>query len=408
MSATSVGDNTGFYHDLQAVSAFSDLMDLNSYKQVPDDWYVLVADIEGSTRAIENNRYQDVNTLGASCIIAVLNACERLNIPYIFGGDGASLCVPPEYLEVSLAALKGTAAISEQAYNLKLRTGFVPVSVLSADNIPLLVNKLQISPGATQASFTGGGLQAAENWLKQCPDRYGIPDYIVPDADFSGLQCRWDRIPSPKEETVSVLIEARCDTLEQQTRTYRRLMEHITEIYGNREEHHPLQPEKLQMTYSEEKLQSEHRLFTQNKGWLYKFWYGLKMRIIAAMGTLMMEKSITVSGYDWGQYKRDMVANSDHRKFDDMLRMVLAGNKDQRTRLEQCLQSEFEQGTLYYGTSVSSAALLTCLIFQSGVDHFHFVDGADGGYALAARQLKQQKKQNNSNMAPDSPHSVMI
>ncbi|MBB1489196.1 DUF3095 domain-containing protein [Oceanospirillum sediminis] len=391
MSATSTGENTLFYRDLPAVSAFSDLMDLNSYKQVPEDWYVLVADIEGSTQAIENNRYQDVNTLGASCIIAVLNACERLEIPYIFGGDGASLCVPPEYLEVSLAALKGTAAISEQAYNLKLRTGFVPVAVLTGDHIPLLVNKLQISPGATQASFTGGGLQAAENWIKQCPERYNIPDYIIANADFSGLQCRWDRIPSPKEETVSVLIEARCDTLEEQTRTYRRLMDHITEIYGSRDEHHPLQAEKMEMTYSKEKLASEHRLFTQNKSPIYKFWYTLKMRIIAAVGSFMMNRCITISGYNWGQYKRDMVANSDHRKFDDMLRMVLAGTKDQRIKLEACLKDEYEKGSLYYGTNVSTAALLTCLIFQSGVDHFHFVDGADGGYALAARQLKSQK-----------------
>jgi hypothetical protein len=219
--------NRYFYRDLGEVSTFPELLELATYRQVPEDWYVLVADIKGSTQAIENNRYQDVNTLGASCIIAVLNACDRLEIPYIFGGDGASLCVPPDCLEASLAALKGTAAISEQAYNLQLRTGFLPVSVLTADRIPLLVSKLRISPGATQASFTGGGLQAAENWLKECPERYSIPEHIVADADFSGLQCRWDRIPSPKEETVSVLIESRCDTLEKQTQIYRNVMQRI-------------------------------------------------------------------------------------------------------------------------------------------------------------------------------------
>jgi len=383
--------NRYFYRDLGEVSTFPELLELATYRQVPEDWYVLVADIKGSTQAIENNRYQDVNTLGASCIIAVLNACEMLEIPYIFGGDGASLCVPPDCLEASLAALKGTAAISEQAYNLQLRTGFLPVSVLTADRIPLLVSKLRISPGATQASFTGGGLQAAENWLKECPERYSIPEHIVADADFSGLQCRWDRIPSPKEETVSVLIESRCDTLEKQTQIYRNVMQRITDIYGSRDEHHPLQADKLSMSYSQEKLQSEYRLFTRNRSWFYRLWYAVKMRLIAFTGSMVMEKSISVSGYNWGHYKTDMIANSDHRKFDDMLRMVLAGNAEQRKKLEACLEEEFQQGTLYYGTSVSSASLLTCLIFQSGVDHFHFVDGADGGYALAARQLKQQK-----------------
>lgn len=33
---------------------------------------------------------------------------------------------------------------------------------------------------------------------------------------------------------------------------------------------------------------------------------------------------------------------------------------------------------------------MTCLIFDYDRDHFHFVDAADGGYALAAKQMKAQ------------------
>jgi len=43
-----------------------------------------------------------------------------------------------------------------------------------------------------------------------------------------------------------------------------------------------------------------------------------------------------------------------------------------------------------YGTHQASAALMTCLVRSYDGDHLHFVDGADGGYALAAKQMKAQ------------------
>ena len=40
----------------------------------------------------------------------------------------------------------------------------------------------------------------------------------------------------------------------------------------------------------------------------------------------------------------------------------------------------------------SETALMTCVIDGYDGNHVHFVDGADGGYALAAKQLKAQLK----------------
>jgi hypothetical protein len=42
-----------------------------------------------------------------------------------------------------------------------------------------------------------------------------------------------------------------------------------------------------------------------------------------------------------------------------------------------------------YGLHESKAAIMTCLIFTAGQDHAHFVDGSDGGYAMAAKALKK-------------------
>jgi hypothetical protein len=35
---------------------------------------------------------------------------------------------------------------------------------------------------------------------------------------------------------------------------------------------------------------------------------------------------------------------------------------------------------------------MTCLVFDRRGDHVHFVDGADGGYAMAALRMKERLK----------------
>jgi hypothetical protein len=40
---------------------------------------------------------------------------------------------------------------------------------------------------------------------------------------------------------------------------------------------------------------------------------------------------------------------------------------------------------------VADAALMTCLVFDLAESrHLHFIDGGDGGFAMAARELKRQ------------------
>jgi len=68
--------------------------DGNNYHDVPDDWLVVVSDIKGSTKAIESGRYKEINILGGSSIIAVLNCIKNVEIPFVFGGDGESFVIP--------------------------------------------------------------------------------------------------------------------------------------------------------------------------------------------------------------------------------------------------------------------------------------------------------------------------
>jgi hypothetical protein len=89
-----------------------------------------------------------------------------------------------------------------------------------------------------------------------------------------------------------------------------------------------------------------------------------------------------------------MSTHADYRKFDDMLRLVLDLNIQQKSQLENFLDLEYKQGHIFYGLHSSSHALMTCMVFSATQGkHLHFVDGAEGGYALAALQIKHQWQQ---------------
>jgi hypothetical protein len=92
----------------------------------------------------------------------------------------------------------------------------------------------------------------------------------------------------------------------------------------------------------------------------------------------------------WGRYKQDLWAASDYQKIDDVLRMVIAGSPAQTAQLTAYLEKRSSQGQLAYGLHISDRALMTCLILNRRDRHFHLIDGADGGYALAAQHLKTQ------------------
>ena len=68
----------------------------------------------------------------------------------------------------------------------------------------------------------------------------------------------------------------------------------------------------------------------------------------------------------------------------------IAELKAQIAALQARLAAEQAAGALAWGMHSSREALITCLVESHAGRHLHFVDGSDGGYALAARQLKTQ------------------
>ncbi|MFN8791305.1 MAG: DUF3095 family protein [Bdellovibrionales bacterium] len=83
-----------FYRDLPPFTDFESVLDARHYQEAPSDWSLILTDIQGSTVAIEQGRYKHVNMIGAASITCVLNHLKPLEIPFVFGGDGATLLVP--------------------------------------------------------------------------------------------------------------------------------------------------------------------------------------------------------------------------------------------------------------------------------------------------------------------------
>jgi hypothetical protein len=80
--------------------------------------------------------------------------------------------------------------------------------------------------------------------------------------------------------------------------------------------------------------------------------------------------------------------------------MVMACTPDQRAALERYLADQHGAGRLAYGLHVTDRALVTCVVFERMGRQVHFVDGADGGYAEAARGLKRRLRTLQSSANP--------
>jgi hypothetical protein len=146
----------------------------------------------------------------------------------------------------------------------------------------------------------------------------------------------------------------------------------------------------MQLTFNPRMLSHEWRVRSARLGILRRVEYFLQMVLKNLAGRVLFARNMDTKAVKWSQYRRDLVENSDFRKFDGMLRMVMDGRNTQAEELQAYLEAEYQDGRLVYGMHKSREALLTCIVQSYNGNHLHFVDGSDGGYALAARELKQR------------------
>ena len=386
------------YKRLHILDDFAEVCNFSNYVKLPDDWYIVVADITNSTIAIKSGRYKAVNFIGVSVISSILNLTDKDDIPYIFGGDGASICIPEYLVSQSKLALLATRELAKNEFDIELRIGIVSVKSIREAGKNILVAKHKVSKYCVQAAFAGGGIEYAESLLKNNDNRIdNLTDYEIdtPVADYSGLECRWDNVPSIHGETISLIVKALMSPLDEQSQFYSSVIEKISQIYGDDQFCRPVAKQSLRFTFDNNKLELETKIRSIGFGKLTYIKKWLFIRVQMIIGLLLMKFEINIGGIKWGQYKNDTVTNTDFKKFDGVLRFVISGTPQQRKQLDDFLRAQFEMNKCVYGIHYSESAFITCLINNRSENHYHFVDGADGGYAIAATQMKSQLKEIN-------------
>ena len=229
-------DSAGFYADLKPFERFDDFVAFGAYAPLPDDWWIVIADVVGSTQAIREGRYKRDNMVGASAIMAALNVRGGTEIPYVFGGDGATLAVPGVLRDTVCAALLGLQATSQALFGLELRIGAVEVAELRAHGGDVRLRKYRLSPGNHLAMFAGDGITLAETWIKSDDPESAhrlAPDPDKAPPDLEGLSCRWDPLHPTRGRMMNLMVQATAGDPVEEGRVLARVIAEIGAILGH-------------------------------------------------------------------------------------------------------------------------------------------------------------------------------
>ncbi|NQV99034.1 MAG: DUF3095 domain-containing protein [Rhodospirillales bacterium] len=384
--------NQRFYADMPSFGDFSQITEISHYRPAPDDWLVVIADIRGSTDAILAGRYKDVNMVGAATITAVINVTHPHETPFVFGGDGATLMIPPQSLPAVRQALVKTRHLAKAQFGLNLRIGAVPVHRVRAENTDVLVAKYRLSPGNHMAVFYGGGVSLADQLIKQDDGSQGYLFDDEPtdgDLNLGGLSCRWEPLAARRGVMLSMLIQALPDKARSPAAIYHSVLQDLAQVLASDPEaNKPVGTENIKFRWPPKGLEAEART---SGGRASYPWRLLRLYGVSLFQLFLHRFGLKAGSYDAPLYNAELRANSDFRRFDDTLRMVLDCTEQEVTAITSVLNAFRGQGTIAYGLHEADSALMTCLVFSlTDGEHVHFIDGADGGFSIAARGLKQQ------------------
>jgi DUF3095 family protein len=375
----------GFFESLPILRDFKRVMDPGLFAPLPDDWMVGVADIMQSTKAIAENRYKAVNMAGAAVIVAITNALGERDFPFVFGGDGASFAVAPEAAAAARQALAETATWVKEDLDLNLRIGMVPVADIRAHSLDVRVARYAPSENISIAMFSGGGIAWADTAMKR-GEIAVTPAPPGAHPDLSGLSCRYEEIPASRGVVLSLVV---APTPGASAEAFRAALEHIANIVEQTPDaSRPVLGQRLRVTWPPAGADLEARASRRTgesvrarkiKVLVWTFFYFLIMRL-----------RIKVGGFSPTKYTSEVVDNSDFRKFDDSLRMVLDCTPELANEIERHLADSAAKKIVRYGTHRQQAAMMTCFTpSPTKSNHVHFIDGAMGGYAMAASALKE-------------------
>jgi len=359
---------------------FADVADPSLYRPLPDDWLLMLSDVVNSTAAIEAGRYRAVNLAGAATISAASNALNGALRLFTFGGDGAGFAVPADRAETARDALAKVAAWAERNLSLELRVGMVSVADIRKAGHDVRVALWEASDTVHYAMFDGGGMAWAGQQLKTGTIRFpAARDRDEPD--LTGLSCQWGSVRA-KQGKIASLIVRRAPGVS--TAEFARIAESIIALLETGASFNPVPVQGPQARLRRDtlalQLKAAHRAGRP--------WRAAQVLASTLFAWAVFKAGIPLGGFEPIRYRREIASNTDYRKFDDGLLITADCSPTTISRLRETLAGRAKEGAIRYGLHLQDEALMTCVAPSvTASNHIHFVDGAGGGYAMAARQL---------------------
>lgn len=376
---------TLFYKNLvnhkEPVSKLLSKTDL--FQQIPDDWYIIITDIKDSTATVKKGLSQLVNLIATGSIIAALNIAKKhtVDIPFFFGGDGATILVPPILLKETMEALILHKENIKKEFDIKLRVGNISVSDVYKNDQELKIIKTTINKLLTIPVVLGNGLRFAEKVIKSREIVFDNSNKLTINLDLNGMECRWNNISPPEnsKEVVSLLISTLNES--KQAFIFQNILEITDEIYGPLNRRNPISVPKLKLNFSYRKIRTEMKAGNQK----FRFISFLKIWMTGLIGKYFYLPNTT------GQkYLKTLTQLSDILVIDGRINMVISGSIKQRQLLTQYLDDLEKNGLIIYGIYVSENSIMSCYVRNRKAEHIHFVDGGSSGYTRAAMVLKEK------------------
>ncbi len=376
-----------FYRDIKALNlpiaeVFQDL----NFLDVPSDWSVIIADVQNSTAAVAAGKHNDVNLVAAGSLIAALNIAKEkdIEIPFFFSGDGGALVVPEQLVEDVLTGLLAHNENSIKNFGLAMHIGSLSLKNILAVGATLKIAKVQLGQGFHKAVIIGDGLKVAEQQIKRTTRSSRVEIISAPALNMNGLECRWDKVKPPIEENeiVCYLIETRDQA--KQAEVFHKVLMKIDEIYGSLENRSPLSLDRLRLLLSLQKIEKE--MLVKYGRW--KINYYLSTFFETFLGLFYFKFNLKVGNLRGREYLSQLIANADTLTIDGRINTIISGKPEKRKQFLDYLSAREKEGALVYGHHISKESVMTCYVENLNSKHIHFVDGSDGGYTEAAKELK--------------------
>ena len=383
----SAPDNNGFFAALPLLQKAGDTFDTALYRPAPDDWLLVVTDIVDSTIAIANGKHKTVNFVAAMAIAALKNLCAPTKLPFLFGGDGSVVMVPPQFDAQARLALARVRGFALREFGMQLRIGLAPIGVLRQFGSDVRVGRFEPTPGNSFGVFLGGGVGMLETAVRGRGDPALIALVAIgPEVDdgqpvdLAGLSCRWNPLQSGRGKMLTLIIQGAADP--------GAVHAHVMGLAGQGAAAQPVRLDTLSTSWPPKGYLLEAQA-TRSGGALWR----AVLRVLAEtlLARIIFLLGRPVGGFSPDKYLGEVTTNTDFCKHDDTVSFVIDCPLPAIDAIRAYLDQQMARGLLRYGMNVSQTALMTCLVTSPTESlHVHFVDGGDGGYTSAAKTMKAQ------------------